>query len=131
MTLPIRLGRGELVPSPSTRALVFGRRPDQSGTHASGYENECARLRRAGATGEVGAENDQALRGLAVIMPKAPSEERQPADKGSGRPRGRPVEKTMPAPIPDTPENIAKAIMKGPPKKKWRYLGNRSSARVS
>ena len=38
------------------------------------------------------------------------------------RPRGRPVEKPMPNPIPDTPENIAKAIMQGPPKKKWRYL---------
>ena len=36
----------------------------------------------------------------------------------------------MPAPIPDTPENIAKAIMKGPPKKKWRYLEKRSSARA-
>ena len=25
-------------------------------------------------------------------------------------------------PIPDTPENIARAIMRGPPKKEWRYL---------
>ena len=24
--------------------------------------------------------------------------------------------------IPDTPENIARAIMQGPPKKDWRYL---------
>ncbi len=24
--------------------------------------------------------------------------------------------------IPDTPENIAKAIMKGPPKREWDYL---------
>ena len=38
------------------------------------------------------------------------------------RPRGRPVENVLPEPIPDTPENIAKAIMQGPPKKKWRYL---------
>ena len=38
------------------------------------------------------------------------------------RSRGRPVEKPMPAPIPDTPENIARAIMRGPPKKKWDYL---------
>ena len=37
-------------------------------------------------------------------------------------PRGRPVEKPMPAPIPDTPENIARAIMRGPPKKEWDYL---------
>ena len=28
----------------------------------------------------------------------------------------------MPDPIPDTPENIAKAIMQGPPKEKWRHL---------
>ena len=38
------------------------------------------------------------------------------------RPRGRPVEKPMPEPIPDTPENIARACMQGPPKKEWRYL---------
>ena len=37
-------------------------------------------------------------------------------------PRGRPVKNTMPEPIPDTPENIARAIMRGPPKKKWDYL---------
>ena len=42
--------------------------------------------------------------------------------------RGRPVEKPMPPRIPDTPENIAKAIMKGPPKKKWRYLEGGSRA---
>ena len=28
----------------------------------------------------------------------------------------------MPPRIPDTPENIARACMKGPPKKKWRFL---------
>ena len=38
------------------------------------------------------------------------------------RARGRPVEKPMPEPIPDTPENIARAIMAGPPKKDWDYL---------
>ena len=38
--------------------------------------------------------------------------------------RGRPIEKTIPAPIPDTPENIAKAILGTPPKKNdaWGYL---------
>ncbi len=36
--------------------------------------------------------------------------------------RGRPVENVMPEPIPDTPENIARAIMAGPPKKDWDYL---------
>lgn len=36
--------------------------------------------------------------------------------------RGRPVTKEMPPKIPDTPENIAKAIMQRPPKKDWDYL---------
>ena len=31
----------------------------------------------------------------------------------------------MPEPIPDTPENVARAIMQGPPKKEWRYLKER------
>ena len=43
-------------------------------------------------------------------------------DETTCRGRGRPVEKPMPDRIPDTPEGIAKAIMQGPPKKKWRYL---------
>ena len=33
------------------------------------------------------------------------------------RKRGRPVKYTMPEPIPDTAENIAKAILFTPPKK--------------
>ncbi len=36
-------------------------------------------------------------------------------------PRGRPAN-PMPAPIPDTPENVARACMQGLPKKDWRYL---------
>lgn len=38
--------------------------------------------------------------------------------------RGRPVEKPMAEQIPDTPENIARAILRTPPKKKgdWKYL---------
>lgn len=44
--------------------------------------------------------------------------------KGRPRPRGRPVEKEMPPPIPDTLENIAKAVLSTPPKKEheWEYL---------
>ena len=44
--------------------------------------------------------------------------------KGRSRPRGRPVEKEMPPAIPDTLENIAKAVLSTPPKKEgeWRYL---------
>ena len=38
------------------------------------------------------------------------------------RKKGRPVENKMPEPIPDTPENVARAAMQGPPKKDWRYL---------
>ncbi len=40
------------------------------------------------------------------------------------RPRGRPVEKSLPAPIPDTPENVAKALVRAKPKKQseWKYL---------
>ena len=41
--------------------------------------------------------------------------------------RGRPVEKPMPEPIPDTPENIARALLTTPPKKDgdWDYLKER------
>ena len=38
------------------------------------------------------------------------------------KPTGRPVKNTMPDPIPDTPENVARACMQGRPKKEWRYL---------
>ena len=37
------------------------------------------------------------------------------------KPRGRPAKPTV-THIPDTPENIAKAIMRGPPAKEWDYL---------
>ncbi|WP_419918248.1 hypothetical protein [Candidatus Poriferisocius sp.] len=30
--------------------------------------------------------------------------------------------RTMPDPIDDTPENIARAILAQPPKQQWRYL---------
>ncbi len=42
-------------------------------------------------------------------------------NRGAGK-RGRPVKYKMPRPIPDTPENIARAIMAGPPKKNWDFL---------
>ena len=40
------------------------------------------------------------------------------------RSRGRPIEKPMPAPIPDTPENVARALVTTPPKDEgdWGYL---------
>ena len=44
-------------------------------------------------------------------------------ERGTGpRKRGRPVKYKMPRPIPDTPENIARAIMAGHPKKIWDFL---------
>ena len=38
--------------------------------------------------------------------------------------RGRPVEKRWPDQIPDTPENVAKALVRARPKKpdEWKYL---------
>lgn len=40
------------------------------------------------------------------------------------RKRGRPSKRTMPDPIPDTPENIMRAVLNTPPKDddEWRYL---------
>ena len=43
--------------------------------------------------------------------------------RGTGqRKRGRPVKYKMPQSIPDTPEDIARATMAGPPKKSWDFL---------
>ena len=38
------------------------------------------------------------------------------------KPRDRPVVKEMPPPILDTLKNVARAIMQGPPKKRWGCL---------
>ena len=44
--------------------------------------------------------------------------------------RGRPP-LPMPEPLPDgvTPEELARAIMQGPPKKRWRYLDEHTAER--
>ena len=49
------------------------------------------------------------------------------------RKKGRPVTRSMPDPIPDTPENIAAAIFATPPKKKseWKYLRDRKDMNVT
>ena len=46
---------------------------------------------------------------------------------GQKRRRGRPVEKEMPKPIPDTPENVARALLSTPPKEDgdWDYVKDR------
>ena len=45
--------------------------------------------------------------------------------------RGRPQVLVMPDPIPDTPENIARACMQGPPTEEWDVLKPGSGARRS
>ena len=42
------------------------------------------------------------------------------------RKRGRAVKRTLPEPIPDSPENIMRAIVSTPPKAddEWRYLSD-------
>ena len=49
-------------------------------------------------------------------------------DDENPAPRGRPVKNTMPESIPDTPENIARALLTTPPKKEdeWDYLKDRA-----
>ena len=49
------------------------------------------------------------------------------------RGRGRPVEKPLPAPIPDTPENVARALLTTPPKDEgdWDYLKDREREDVA
>ena len=44
--------------------------------------------------------------------------------------RGRPVEKPIPPLIPDTPENVARALLTTPPKgeDEWDYLREREVA---
>ena len=44
--------------------------------------------------------------------------------------RGRPPIYVMPEPIPDTPENIARACMQGQPAKDWDFLKPGSGAKV-
>ena len=47
--------------------------------------------------------------------------------KGDDERQEKPVEYPMPESIPDTPENIARAILTTPPKKEkeWRYTQDR------
>ena len=52
--------------------------------------------------------------------------------KSQAKPKGRPPKLVMPEPIPDTPENIARTCMMGPPKAEteWNYLKPESGAKV-
>ena len=53
--------------------------------------------------------------------------QRTPHRKDSARPETTVSRQDAIEPIPDTPENIARAIMSGPPKKGWRYTTNGSA----
>ena len=44
--------------------------------------------------------------------------------------RGRPPVLVMPAPIPDTPENVTRAILSGSPKRDWDFLKPGSGAKI-
>ena len=44
--------------------------------------------------------------------------------------RGRPITYVMPPPIPDTPENIVRACMQGPPRRDWDFMKPGSGARI-
>ena len=44
------------------------------------------------------------------------------AEPSTKRPVGRPVTKPLPERIDASPEEIAQAVLKMPPKKRWRYL---------
>ena len=52
-----------------------------------------------------------------------------PTSKPKETPRGRPVEHPMPEPIPDTPENIMKAFVATPPRKRedWKFVQKREN----
>ena len=47
--------------------------------------------------------------------------------------RGRPPDYPMPEPIPDTPENIMKAILATPPRKRedWKFVQKREGNKPS
>ena len=49
------------------------------------------------------------------------------------RRRRRLSKRTMPEPIPDTPENVARALVTSPPKAKgeWRYLRDTDGDKLS
>lgn len=59
-------------------------------------------------------------------LPESSMKKSQPKEPEADRVNrpGRPVQNTMPDPIPDTMENIARAVLTTPPKQEheWKYL---------
>ena len=66
-----------------------------------------------------------------VPEPAQPPVQDQEPVQQQKRGRGRPVEREWPESIPDSPENIARALMSGPPKAEedWRYLKKHQNRR--
>ncbi len=60
-------------------------------------------------------ETSEDVTGTSPAPPQKPEQKQQPGP-------GRPPSMEHPAPIPDSPESIARAPMSGPPTKNWRYL---------
>ena len=81
-----------------------------------------ARLRITRSVGEVGGRElavqfaSGRIVGRSDREPREAREQENAAKNKGGRPP-----KPMPEPIPDTPENVARAIMQGPPKERWRF----------
>ena len=73
------------------------------------------------------AQTRAAKGGADPFQRRAPEERRdsvkRQADKPR-RPRGRPVEHRAPDPIPDTPENVMRRLLGGPPRRRdeWDYV---------
>ena len=62
---------------------------------------------------------------------QANNKKQRPMEQPGARKRGRPPVYVMPDPIPDTPKNVAQAILNTPPKKDkdWDFLKPNSGAK--
>ena len=78
-------------------------------------------LRDGSARKYFGDRDAAAIEPLSRVLAALPAPSCSPTPR-SKQARGRPIKNTMPEPIPDTAENIARAIMQGPPKKEWDYI---------
>ena len=62
---------------------------------------------------------------------KSKEKKSKPTELTTARKRGRPPVYVMPDPIPETPKNVARAILNTPPKKdnEWDFLKPGSKAK--
>ena len=80
-------------------------------------------LRDGSARNYFGERDAAAIEPLSRVLAALPAPSGTPAPR-SKQPRGRPIKNTMPELIPDTAENIARALLTTPPKDEgdWDYL---------